>query len=81
MVIGPLTGWNVFLFDKYIFPKVKAGYEMLVRNFSAGIIGMLLGYLSLGLHRSVHCGRHAANQSVCRLVDPAESAVVDESFS
>ena len=47
MVIGPLTGWNVFLFDKYIFPKVKAGYEMLVRNFSAGIIGMLLGYLSL----------------------------------
>jgi PTS system mannitol-specific IIC component len=47
MVIGPLTGWNVFLFDKYIFPKVKAGYEMLVRNFSAGIIGMMLGYLSL----------------------------------
>jgi len=47
MVIGPLTGWNVFLFDKYIFPRVKAGYEMLVRNFSAGIIGMLLGYLSL----------------------------------
>ncbi|PTQ85522.1 PTS system D-mannitol-specific IIB component (Fru family) /PTS system D-mannitol-specific IIC component (Fru family) [Trichococcus patagoniensis] len=47
MVIGPLAGWNVFLFDKYIFPRVKAGYEMLVRNFSAGIIGMLLGYLSL----------------------------------
>jgi len=47
MVIGPLTGWNVFLFDKYVLPRVKAGYEMLVRNFSAGIIGMLFGYLSL----------------------------------
>ena len=47
MVIGPLTGWSVFLFDKYFLPKVKAGYEMLVRNFSAGIIGMLFGYLSL----------------------------------
>lgn len=47
MVIGPLIGWNVFLFDKYLLPKVKAGYEMLVRNFSAGIIGMLFGYLSL----------------------------------
>lgn len=49
MVIGPLIGWTVFLFDKYLLPKVKAGYEMLVRNFSAGIIGMLFGYLSLVL--------------------------------
>nr|WP_319215458.1 PTS transporter subunit EIIC [uncultured Trichococcus sp.] len=47
MVIGPLIGWNVFLFDKYVLPKVKPGYEMLVRNFSAGILGMLFGYLSL----------------------------------
>lgn len=47
MVIGPLVGWNVFLFDKYILPRVKPGYEMLVRNFSAGILGMLFGYLSL----------------------------------
>ena len=47
MVIGPLIGWIVFLFDKYVLPKVKPGYEMLVRNFSAGILGMLFGYLSL----------------------------------
>ena len=47
MVIGPLIGWIVFLFDKYMLPKVKPGYEMLVRNFSAGILGMLFGYLSL----------------------------------
>lgn len=47
MVIGPLIGWNVFLFDKYVLPRVKPGYEMLVRNFSAGILGMLFGYLSL----------------------------------
>ena len=47
MVIGPLIGWIVFLFGKYVLPKVKPGYEMLVRNFSAGILGMLFGYLSL----------------------------------
>jgi len=47
MVIGPLIGWIVFLFDKYVLPKVEPGYEMLVRNFSAGILGMLFGYLSL----------------------------------
>ena len=47
MVIGPLIGWIVFLFDKYVLPKVKPRYEMLVRNFSAGILGMLFGYLSL----------------------------------
>lgn len=47
MVIGPLVGWSVFLFDKYVYPRVRPGYEMLVRNFSAGILGMLFGYLSL----------------------------------
>jgi PTS system mannitol-specific IIC component len=48
MVIGPLIGWIVFLFDKYVLPKVKPGYEMLVRNFFGGNPScMLFGYLSL----------------------------------
>lgn len=51
MVIGPLTGFLVRVFDRILMPKVKAGYEMLVRNFSAGVIGALMccaGILLLG---------------------------------
>ncbi|SUT88255.1 PTS system mannitol-specific EIICBA component [Actinobacillus ureae] len=46
MIVGPLGGWTIKTFDKAIEGKVKSGFEMLVNNFSAGIIGMLLALLS-----------------------------------
>ncbi|WGE48350.1 PTS mannitol transporter subunit IICBA [Actinobacillus equuli] len=46
MIVGPLGGWAIKTFDKAIEGKVKSGFEMLVNNFSAGIIGMLLALLS-----------------------------------
>lgn len=46
MIVGPLGGWVIKQFDKTIDGKVKSGFEMLVNNFSAGIIGMLLALLS-----------------------------------
>ncbi|MWN89637.1 PTS mannitol transporter subunit IICBA [Gilliamella sp. Pra-s65] len=46
MIVGPLGGWIIKQFDKAIDGKVKSGFEMLVNNFSAGIIGMLLALLS-----------------------------------
>ena len=51
MIMGPLSAWVIKKFDKAVEGKVKAGFEMLVNNFSLGIIGMLLaivGYLSVG---------------------------------
>ncbi|CAG8999497.1 MAG: PTS system mannitol-specific EIICBA component [Candidatus Celerinatantimonas neptuna] len=51
MIVGPLGGWAIKTFDRAIEGKVKAGFEMLVSNFSAGIIGMvlaILGYLVVG---------------------------------
>ncbi|GAB6099912.1 PTS mannitol transporter subunit IICB [Halanaerocella petrolearia] len=51
MVIGPLGGFVIKKFDGMIEGKVKSGFEMLVNNFSAGIIGMImaiLGYLTIG---------------------------------
>ena len=39
MIVGPLGGWVIKKFDKMIEGKVKSGFEMLVNNFSAGIIG------------------------------------------
>ncbi len=39
MIVGPLGGWAIKKFDKLIEGRVKSGFEMLVNNFSAGIIG------------------------------------------
>lgn len=51
MILGPVGAYCIKTFDKTLGKKVKAGFEMLVNNFSAGIIGMLLaiaGYLVIG---------------------------------
>lgn len=45
MLMGPLGGWVIKQFDKLIEGKVKAGFEMLVDNFSVGIIGFLLAII------------------------------------
>jgi PTS system mannitol-specific IIC component len=39
MIIGPLTAFILKMFDKLFEDKVKPGFEMLIDNFSAGIIG------------------------------------------
>ena len=51
MVMGPFAGWIIKMFDKLMEGKTPAGFEMLIDNFSVGIIGMLLamlGYLAIG---------------------------------
>ncbi|QDY40463.1 PTS mannitol transporter subunit IICBA [Candidatus Pantoea soli] len=46
MLAGPLGGWAIRSFDRAVDGKIKSGFEMLVNNFSAGIIGMLLALLA-----------------------------------
>ena len=46
MIVGPLGGWTIRRFDRIVDGKIKSGFEMLVNNFSAGIIGMLLAILA-----------------------------------
>ncbi|GFH43367.1 PTS system mannitol-specific EIICB component [Lactococcus hodotermopsidis] len=51
MAMGPLAGWLMKKFDNAVQPKIKAGFEMLVNNFSAGILGFalaLFGYTLIG---------------------------------
>ena len=51
MVMGPLAGWIIKQFDKALDGRMPAGFEMLVNNFSVGIIGMvlaILGYFGIG---------------------------------
>lgn len=47
MIVGPLGGWIIKKFDDLTEGKIKAGFEMLVANFSAGIIGGLLAMFSM----------------------------------
>lgn len=42
MIMGPIGGYVIKKFDQAIHGKIKAGFEMLVNNFSAGILGGLL---------------------------------------
>ncbi|MBN8211013.1 PTS mannitol transporter subunit IICBA [Bacillus sp. NTK071] len=64
MVMGPLGGYAIKKFDQAIHGKIKSGFEMLVNNFSAGIIGGLLTILAsigigpvvLGLNKALAAG-------------------------
>ncbi|OEF92385.1 PTS mannitol transporter subunit IICBA [Vibrio anguillarum] len=49
MMVGPMGGWAIKTFDQRVEGKVKSGFEMLVNNFSAGIIGMLGAILAFYL--------------------------------
>ena len=54
MIAGPLGGWCIKKFDAAVDGKIKSGFEMLVNNFSAGIIGMILAILAfLGIGPAV----------------------------
>ena len=51
MIAGPLGGWVIKKFDDAVEGKIPAGFEMLVNNFSAGILGGILSiicYLGIG---------------------------------
>ena len=51
MVMGPFAGWVIKMFDTFMEGRTPAGFEMLVDNFSVGLIGMflsMLGYIAIG---------------------------------
>jgi len=51
MIVGPAAAWCMKRFDQLIDGKIATGFEMLVNNFSLGILAMLLaivGYFVIG---------------------------------
>ena len=46
MIVGPLGGYAITKFDEQIQGKIKPGFEMLVNNFSLGIISMLIALIA-----------------------------------
>lgn len=51
MIMGPLAAWITKQMDRLWDGKIRPGFEMLVNNFSAGILGMILaiaGFFAFG---------------------------------
>lgn len=46
MIMGPLGAYVIKQFDRLIEGKIRTGFEMLVNNFSAGILGGALAILA-----------------------------------
>ena len=85
MIMGPLAGYAIRRFDRMVEGHVKAGFEMLVSNFSIGILGMLLAVLGYYVVGSVVTGltmlissgaelviRHGLPPLVSLFVEPAK---------
>ena len=85
MIMGPLAGYAIRRFDRMVEGRVKAGFEMLVSNFSIGILGMLLAVLGYYVVGSVVTGltmlissgaelviRHGLPPLVSLFVEPAK---------
>ncbi len=49
MMVGPLGGLVIKKFDQMVEGKIPAGFEMLVNNFSIGILGMILAIIGFYL--------------------------------
>lgn len=42
MIMGPLSAWIIKKFDELIDGKIPTGFEMVVNNFSIGILGFII---------------------------------------
>lgn len=82
MLMGPLGGYLIKRWDAAVAGKIPTGFEMLVGNFSAGILGAILAILAyLGVGPVVAVISNAAGDAVDFLVDntllPLVSIIVE----
>ncbi len=82
MIVGPLGGYVIKTFDKLVEGKIPAGFEMLVNNFSSGILGSgvaILAFYAIG--PMVETGTSALGTGVSWLVNngllPVTSILVE----
>lgn len=82
MIMGPAGGLAIKEFDKLTKGRVRSGFEMLVNNFSVGIIGMILaiaGFLVVGnaISALTGLGSRAAEALIAHKMLPLISLVVE----
>jgi mannitol PTS system EIICBA or EIICB component len=70
MIVGPATAYLLKIFDRIVEDKIKPGFEMLVENFSAGILGAGMAVLGMWIIGPVvRAGTRAAGNGVEWLVN------------
>jgi mannitol PTS system EIICBA or EIICB component len=82
MIVGPLAALVIKYVDKAFEERIKPGFEMLVENFSAGIVGAgmaVLGVLAIGpVVRSItSAAGHAVNTLVTHNLLPLASVLIE----
>src|ERR671919_326677 len=82
MIMGPLGGWLIKQFDQAVMHRGRTGFEMLVGNFSAGILGGILAIVAYwAIGPTVAVVSNAAGDAVQFLVDntllPLVSIIVE----
>ncbi len=82
MIMGPIAAYCIKKFDALVQGKIRPGFEMLVDNFSLGIIGMILAivaYLFIGKAVGALVGAASAgvNFLLAHKLSPLLSVVVD----
>lgn len=71
MAMGPLSGWLMKQFDQRCGRRVPMGFQMLVNNFSAGILGMGLALAGFTLAGPFVAGLTAALSAGARHITEA----------
>ena len=67
MIMGPLAGLVIKKFDKVVDGHIPAGFEMIVNNFSVGILGLIMaiiGYYLIGPFMGLILGALSAGVNV-----------------
>ena len=67
MIMGPLAGLVIKKFDKAVYGHIPSGFEMIVNNFSVGILGLIMaviGYYLIGPFMGVILGALSAGVNV-----------------
>ena len=82
MIIGPLTAYILKMVDKLFEDRIRPGFEMLVDNFSAGIIGggmALVGIWIIGpvVQNITDAAGHGVNWLISNHLIPLASVLVE----
>jgi mannitol PTS system EIICBA or EIICB component len=82
MIIGPIAAYLLKMLDSFVQRRTRAGFEMLVDNFSAGILGLVmavLGLLAIGpiVETLANAAGNVVNQLVAYNLLPLVSIVVE----
>src|SRR3954465_13762739 len=82
MIMGPLTAWLMKKVDRIWEGKIKPGFEMLVNNFSAGILAAavaIVGFFAFGpVFEGIAKGAgHAVNWLIDHSLLPLASIIIE----